>query len=341
MSPYSLLCNHQLCFQGSSILGMGFFITPSEASELLKSQYNMLDVVKPVMGGKELNDSADFTAPRWIIDMFERDELEAMSYKEAFYHLEKHVKPDRMGKDPIKYPRLVETWWKFWHTRGELYNGIKRLKLEKVLARARVSDHNMIAFLPNNIVYTEQLAIFLFDRWSDFAVLQSSIHECWARRYASTMKTDIRYIPTDCFGTFPLPVKVLNLNSCGQKYYEHRSNIMKYRNQGMTKIYNLFNNKSDISQDINTLRELQIEMDHEVALCYGWCDLILDHGFHETKQGLRYDISHQNKIEIIKRLINFNHILYQEQNVSDPISCKATLNLNKNTDKNQQLLYLD
>jgi hypothetical protein len=154
-TPLQLKSNSHLCFQGSSILGMGFFLEPSEAERLIATQSDMSEVIKPVMGGKELNQSPDFTPPRWIIDMFERDETEARHYKTAFEHLEKYVKPERLLKDPQKYPRLVETWWKFWHSRGGLYSGIKKFNLKRVLVRARVSDHHMMAFLPSNMVYTE------------------------------------------------------------------------------------------------------------------------------------------------------------------------------------------
>lgn len=308
-SPVQLIANNNLCHQGSSILGMGFFLDPNEATRLLETQFDMADVVKPVMGGKELNDSPDFTPPRWIIDMYERDEIEARHYKAAFKHLELHVKPERLLKDSDKYPRLVETWWKFWHSRGELYGGIKRLALDRVLTRARVSDHHMMAFLPPDIVYTEQLAVFLLDKWSDFSILQSIFHECWARRYASTLKTDVRYIPTDCFGTFPFPMANTNINNIGKKYYEYRSDLMKSSSQGMTKLYNKYHNNKEYSEEISKLRSLHIEMDQAVGNAYGWSDLNLDHSFYETDKGIRFTVSSSTRSEIINRLLRINNDL--------------------------------
>jgi hypothetical protein len=38
-------------------------------------------------------------------------------------------------------------------------------------------------------------------------------------------------------------------------------------------------------------RDLHVEMDHAVTAAYGWTDLDLGHGFHETRQGLRFAIS--------------------------------------------------
>lgn len=306
-TPYQLASNKHHCYQGSSILGMGFFIEPTEAEEMIATQSDMTDVVKPVMGGKELNDSPSYTPPRWIIDMFERDEDQARHYGAAFNHLEKHVKPERILKDPKKYPRLVDTWWKFWHSRGELYTGIKRFNLSRVLVRARVSDHHMMAFLPSDIVYTEQLVVFLLDKWSDFSILQSSIHEVWARRYASTLKTDVRYIPKDCYGTFPFPKASQDLSDIGRKYYEYRLAVMKSNDQGMTKTYNRLHNPDDNSEEIVELRRLHDELNRTVAISYGWDDLVFEHSFYETNKGTRYTVSEDLRNEITKRLLILNH----------------------------------
>src|SRR2546429_258421 len=53
-------------------------------------------------------------------------------------------------------------------------------------------------------------------------------------------------------------------------------------------------------------------MDEAVARAYGWDDLDLGHGFHETKQGLRYTISEEAKREVLGRLLKLNHERYAE-----------------------------
>ena len=312
--PASLLnANIGRCFQGSSILGMGFFLTPSEARELIAMHGMEKEVVKPVMGGQELNDVPDFTPPRWIIDMGERDEQSAKQFRLAFEHLELHVKPERMKKDPEQYPRLVETWWKYWHSRGELYGGIQLHGLKQVLVRARVSDHHMLAFLPSTYVFTEQLAVFLYDSWESFGVLQSGLHEAWTRKYASTLKTDVRYIPTDCHGTFPYPEMTVAIREVGQLYYECRDAIMLAAGEGLTKTYNRFHNSDTCNSDIRKLRDLHVEIDKAVAAAYGWTDLNLGHGFHKTKQGVRFTISDFARRELLQRLLKLNHERYAEE----------------------------
>ena len=54
-------------------------------------------------------------------------------------------------------------------------------------------------------------------------------------------------------------------------------------------------------------------MDQAVAAAYGWADLDLGHGFHETKQGLRYTIGEPALREVLARLLKLNHERYAEE----------------------------
>ena len=88
---------------------------------------------------------------------------------------------------------------------------------------------------------------------------------------------------------------------------------MLARQEGLTKTYNRFHNPEEHAEDIGTLRRLHVEMDHAVAAAYGWAELALDHGFHQTKQGLRYTISEPARREVLGRLLSLNHARYAEE----------------------------
>ncbi len=64
---------------------------------------------------------------------------------------------------------------------------------------------NMPGFVRNRWSYGDASVVLAFDDYYQFALLQSNVHEAWVRRNASSMRTDIRYTPTDCFETFPFP----------------------------------------------------------------------------------------------------------------------------------------
>ena len=54
-------------------------------------------------------------------------------------------------------------------------------------------------------------------------------------------------------------------------------------------------------------------MDKAVAAAYGWEDLDLGHGFHQTKQGTRFTISEAARREVLARLLKLNHERYAEE----------------------------
>ncbi|HVU67958.1 MAG TPA: hypothetical protein VHD63_12540 [Ktedonobacteraceae bacterium] len=81
----------------------------------------------------------------------------------------------------------------------------------------------------------------------------------------------------------------------------------------MTDTYNRFHNPGEHAPDILRLRELHREMDEAVERAYGWDDLELRHGFHETKQGLRWTISEEARREVLDRLLLLNHQRHAEE----------------------------
>ena len=88
---------------------------------------------------------------------------------------------------------------------------------------------------------------------------------------------------------------------------------MRARNEGLTATYNRFHRPAEQSADIAELRRLHVALDHAVAAAYGWSDLDLAHGFHETRQGLRYTISEAARRTVLDRLLALNHQRYAEE----------------------------
>jgi hypothetical protein len=103
------------------------------------------------------------------------------------------------------------------------------------------------------------------------------------------------------------------LDDISELYFNHRQSIMLKRQEGLTKTYNCFHDPHEDNKDIITLRELHREMDESVAKAYGWDDLKLEHGFHETKQGMRYTISEEARREVLDRLLLLNHQRREEE----------------------------
>ncbi len=192
-----------------------------------------------------------------------------------------------------------------------LYAKIAEMKL--VLVCPIVTKYLSFCLVPAKQVFTNKLCVFPFDRERYLALLNSNLHDIWAREFSATLETRLQYANTDSFETFPFPNNLQELDDIGKRYDIHRRSIMLFQQEGLTKTYNRFHNPEETAEDILTLRELHKEMDEAVVRAYGWDDLELEHGFHETKQELRYTISEEARREVLGRLLRLNHERYAEE----------------------------
>jgi hypothetical protein len=183
--------------------------------------------------------------------------------------------------------------------------------LNRVLVRSRVSDKHAVAFAPKDYIFADTVVVFGYDKYKEFAVLQSNIHETWARKYASSLRTDMRYVPTGCFETFPFPQNPTPeqraaLEQIGEQYHEHRRHLMLTRQEGLTATYNRFHDPSCQDTDIAELRRLHVELDQAVLAAYGWSDVTLDHAFRGAGKEARFSLSEGVKEELLRRLLLLN-----------------------------------
>jgi hypothetical protein len=130
--------------------------------------------------------------------------------------------------------------------------------------------------MPADLKFADSLIVFIFETFGAFAAIQSRAHEFWARFFASSLKDDLRYTPSDCFETFPFPEGFETsptLDAAGRAYHVHRAALMVEHNEGLTKTYNRFHDPDERGEDIVRLRELHADMDRAVLRAYGWDDL--------------------------------------------------------------------
>jgi hypothetical protein len=306
--PYALDNNANKSFQGSIVLGMGFVLESEEAQALIAKDLRNQNVLFPYLGAEDLNSRPDQSPSRWVINFHDWPLERAETYSDCMKIVEEKVKPER-EKQNDKLGK--EFWWLHLRTRPALYATIA--KMTRVLVVPLHSKYMICEWEPTEIIYSHALGIIATEADADFAIIQSTFHDNWARFRGSSLRNDQRYTPSDCFETFPFPAHMQHLYDIGERYYLHRQSIMLTRQEGLTKTYNRFHDPKEMAEDIVQLRALHKEMDKTVAMAYGWDDLDLGHGFHETKQGLRYTISEVARREVLGRLLQLNHERYAEE----------------------------
>lgn len=305
---HTLVSQPTVAYVGSFVRGDGFILSKSDAALLCKSSASSAEVIFPYLNGEDLNSHVECEAKRCIINFFDWSIEKARRYESPFAIADEKVRPFRQT---VKEKAARERWWQYAGLKNELYESLRTLPT--VLVRARVSNTHAIVAVTARQVFADQIVVFATNSWGVFAVLQSSPHEAWSRHYGSTLKSDQRYSPTDCFDTFAFPCRFAHLAKQGENYHEHRRQMMLTRQEGQTKIYNRFHDSDETSVDVQKLRQLHVEMDNAVSAAYGWTDLDLGHDFHEAKQDVRYTISEAARREVLARLLKLNHERYAEE----------------------------
>ena len=310
--PKQLIKIGLISFVGSYISGNGFVLTPEEANTIISRSTKEQMVIQPYLGGSELNKRINDTPQRFIINFSPKSEEEAREFSLCFDRVESLVKPHRMK---VNRKRRRKLWWLFADQQAGIYDTIATKGLGRVLSITMTAMQFKFDWVSSDYIFDQTVVVITCQHDWAFALFQSSIHLEWAYRYGASFGSVAapRYNPSRCFETFPFPETMNQLNNFGEKYHEQRHSIIQTHQEGLTKTINRFHDKEECCQSIQELRVLQIEMDKAVAAAYGWDDLDLGHGFHETKQGDHFTISEEARRKVLQRLLKLNHERYAEE----------------------------
>jgi len=308
--PKRLEANKLTAFQGSTLLGMGFtfedsdksdYTTPGTPSpiervnEIAEKNPACISLIKKYIGGEEINSHPTQKHRRYCIDFGDRD-LDSCdeSFPELLEIIRTKVKPERLAsaaKSNSTHANRCRIYWQHYHRAKELYSTTPHLK--DVIVLSMVGNALAFAKIRADHVFANTLIVFNLEPDEYFSLLQSRVHEVWARVFSSSMKDDLRYSTSDCFEAFPLPSSILEkinisrnghpdasiMTTSGCRYHQLRSELMKGNNEGLTTTYNRFHDPAETNSDLLKLRVLHSEMDHAVLASYGWSDVPTKCGF--------------------------------------------------------------
>ena len=231
-TPARLVSNAGVAFNGTKIYGQGFLFadnddetTPlSEMERLTGSNPDYGRFIKPYLGGEDVNTSSTHSSSRWVINLTDLSLEQAEEVADLLNIVRKKVLPERMKtKDNADGRVLKRDWWRFFRPKSELYEAIGR-NGGSILIPETSPHLNVLPFF-GDAIFSHALKVITLAGFAPFAILQSRIHEIWARFFSSTLEDRLRYAPSDCFETFPFPSRYQNaaLEAVGQAYQNHRA----------------------------------------------------------------------------------------------------------------------
>ncbi|NBY53854.1 MAG: hypothetical protein EBQ48_00595 [Betaproteobacteria bacterium] len=332
---------------GSVLYGDSFFVPNDFRVRMISINPRNQDVVLPVINGDDANSSPEQSASRSVICFRDFDIGRAQSYVEPFQYADEFIRTEReryASKPGSANKRLAERWWLFGRYSTKMYASI--VQKERCFAAAITTKYVVFSEFSTGQVFLNTLFIVDSDRWEHFAILQSTHHEVWARKYSGAVATTLRYSPSDCFETFAFPGDLWEtrgsaLAQIGEQYHQHRRSLMRGLCLGVTDIYNLFHTRdlssglvakvskkpADIARagfdGLLELRRLHVALDNAVRDAYGWSDLNLGHDFVEVEtlpenDRVRYTISPAARKEVLKRLLALNLQRAKEEAAKTP-----------------------
>ncbi|AEY93071.1 hypothetical protein SHJG_7804 [Streptomyces hygroscopicus subsp. jinggangensis 5008] len=322
---FRLDANLDSCFEGVKLAGMGFIISSGAAREMIADDPKNDDVLYPYLNGEDVSSSPTQESERWVINFQDWDESRAREYVAPYLHVLANVKSDRESRNDAGGKKY---WWRFLRPRPALMNAVRHL--DEFIVMTRHTKSVIPLLVKSGPVISEAAVVIASSDRAFLALLSSAVHYWWAVDRGSSLGTVIRYTPTDVFETLVRPTLTDRLRAAGSRLHAFRREVMLARNMGLTDIYNLVHSVDCQDQDVIEIRRIHEEIDKATVEAYGWQDLLdetgqtppadptyetfpLDHGFHETNQGIRYTIGLLVRTEIIDRLRQLNHQAYADE----------------------------
>ena len=314
-SPERLRDNDGLSFMGTTLCGAGFLFEPDPSNgassiddmrRLIKDDPRHQEVIFPYLGGEDVNTHPEQRPSRFVIDFGEMREEQARRWSSLFSIIEERVRPLRRGNKQRNYR---DDWW--LHIRRAPKATSYALQHGRILSLAHVSKHLSCAFVRPGTITANTLVLVLLSTDADFAVMQSRVHDLWARFTGSSLEDRLRYT-TDCFDTFPRPpvATAPHLGDAGRTYYDHRAALMIANNEGLTKTYNRFHDPDERSPGILQLRDLHAQMDRAVLDAYGWTDILPVYDFRpQLDESVRLTWAEDTRDEVLARLLELNRVM--------------------------------
>jgi len=363
--PQDLKANQRVAFVGFQLTGVGFTFDDTkpecasfaEMDAIIKKDPRNQQLISAYIGGSELYDSATQEHRRYAINFGRRTEEEAREWPDLMEVVERNVLPFRRT---VNRDRHREYWWQYGEPRPGLLDAIENLPI--VLVKTRTSDTFAFVMMSSDIVFAESTVILAMSKGGAFAVVQSRVHEWWARFLGTTLKDDLVYGNELCFETFPFPNDWdchVELNEAGSSYHKSRAKLMTANNEGLTKTYNRFHSPDERDEGILELRRLHGLMDGAVLRAYGWddlaesarCEFLLDYEEEEDdadagppaakkqskkKKPWRYRWPDEFRDEVLARLLELNEQRAQEERLAGETANATTAASDKKQSKRKK-----
>ncbi len=200
--------------------------------------------------------------------------------------------------------------WLHWDKRLAAYAAAR--KRDRVLVCPNVSKHLPMAFVDAQFLFSKTVKFFPEAGHWEFGVLQSVAFLDWAFSTSRRRGAGIEFSSRASIDTFPPPVRTDDVASNGETLSVIRSAVMQDRGISLTELLNLQDEPSCIDEDIERVRNAQVELDAAMFSAYGW-DISPEREFRETDVGMQFCLPLAETQRVVMNLLGLNSDRYAEE----------------------------
>ncbi len=299
---------------GYKLMGEGFVLNKDEMLAIQYIDKDTDEIIMPYFGGEDIVEMPTLKANRWVIDFEEKSYEIIQRWPATLKRVERFVKPFRDCQNGQIHQ---DCFWKFWDMRPKLRDAQNSGKTYLIMPA--VSKYIVIRRYKGKAGFNQKTKAVFLSQYGEFAVLQSDIHDIWARWRSGARGITLSYSTSKALDTFPLPIVISKaLNKIGEQYYNTRENILLNLNVGPTQFYNFIHNPNRTDQYLIEFRAIICDLTRLVLESYEWSDIQLDYDFRKVlylpkTDCVRFTFSDQIRIEILDRLSRLNRLRYEEE----------------------------
>ena len=295
-----LLAGSGLSSRGVQLMGSGFIVTATEATQLGLGWRPGLDMyIKPYRNGRDLTGRSRDVM---VIDLFGLSQGEVRrQFPEVYQHLTERVRYDldqngrprtdkagrKLGREWNNRESYKRYWWTFGEPRGDLRPALEGLP--RYIATVETAKHRVFQFVEASVLADNMVVAIADSDASILATLSSRIHTTWALAAGGWLGVgnDPRYSKSRCFDPFPFPdlpeVLYRRLSEVGEELDALRKRVLAdHPDLTLTGLYNVLEKlkagaaltaKDEDVKDrglVLILKELHETIDRLTAEAYGW-----------------------------------------------------------------------
>jgi hypothetical protein len=293
--------------EGVKLFGAAFVLGPDDAEHFAAHNPGLRRYLRTFVNGDVLNLTAKIDDGRVAVDFGELDLAEIEGCEHFLDYVQPAILEERENQTrQIHEPRP----WLHWDKRSAFLREAR--KLERIIVCATPSAFLSFRFADPHALYTHSVKLFADHRAALFGLLQSRVHEVWARAVSSSFGRSVRYSTSTSFDTFPFPHELADerLARVAEEYHAFRDALFVSLDCGPTHLYARFHSPEETDPRIAGLRSLHDALDATVFRVYGWRDIAPVADFFElqigSKPAWRYRWPDGLRDDVLARLLALN-----------------------------------